>query len=439
MQLPRRHRDAEEPDASAIGRRNTTALRARVSSRACRLSKSVQPASYRSLIRDVRRVWLHAQPGSEEAAFYKQGLVLDLLQAVPDDLDQVGEAGHGEVGQDAALEHGPDPFNRVQVRGVGRELEHVQPWLGAGEGAQLRAQMHVEVIPDQHDDPAGQLAVRGDQQVPVLDPGEGLGLARAPPVQVQPVDQPAAVAGPVAGQPGHRDVAGAAAAHADHRGDPAPPPGPGPRRPQRLAGFVLEDDPAAESRRRPFIWPQVWVFHTSTAPSSRSMARRAPAWQVQPRRRSRYQIPGMVYCTLNLRATRSRMRASVHRWSWYPAASGPASSTVSSAASCCSSSRHRAAWPLDASPAVPSASQADRHRRTDRSLTRSSAATTATGARCSNLFTASSRTCSRRLRPSAVNPPPCPYRIHPAYRQEQHLSLHRTSLIKGLYISFRPA
>src|SRR6266568_3483511 len=112
-------------------------------------------SSYRSLIRDVRRVWLHAQPGSEEAAFYKQGLVLDLLQAVPDDLDQVGEAGHGEVGQDAALEHGPDPFNRVQVRGVGRELEHVQPWLGAGEGAQLRAQMHVEVIPDQHDDPAG--------------------------------------------------------------------------------------------------------------------------------------------------------------------------------------------------------------------------------------------------------------------------------------------
>ena len=41
--------------------------------------------------------------------------------------------------------------------------------LGAGEGAQLRAQMDVEVVPDQHDDPAGQLAVRGDQQVPVLD------------------------------------------------------------------------------------------------------------------------------------------------------------------------------------------------------------------------------------------------------------------------------
>src|SRR6266568_1886159 len=76
-----------------------------------RVSRAVGSASYRPLIRDVRRVWLHAQPGSEEAAFDKQGLVLDLLQAVPDDLDQVGEAGHGEVGQDAALEHGPDPFS----------------------------------------------------------------------------------------------------------------------------------------------------------------------------------------------------------------------------------------------------------------------------------------------------------------------------------------
>src|SRR5512142_2620961 len=94
---------------------------------------------YRSLIHDVRRVWLYAQPGSGEAAFDEQGLVLDLLQAVPDHLDQLGEAGHGGVGQDAALEYGPDPFHRVQVRGVGRELEDVQPWLGAGEGAQLRA------------------------------------------------------------------------------------------------------------------------------------------------------------------------------------------------------------------------------------------------------------------------------------------------------------
>ena len=158
------------------------------------------------------------------------------------------------------------------------------------------------------------------------------------------------------------------------------------------------------------------------APSSRSIARRAPIWADQPRRRSRYQIPGTVYCTPNLRATRSRTRASVHRWSSHPAASGPASSTLSSSASCASSSWQRAACPLDASPATPPASQARRHRRTDRSLTRSSAAITAAGARCPNLSTASSRTCSRRLRPSAVNPPPCAYRIHLAYPRKPHPS-----------------
>ena len=105
-----------------------------------------------------------------------------------------------------------------------------------------------------------------------------------------------------------------------------------------------------------------------------------------------------------------------------PAASGPASSAASSAASCCSSSRHCAACPREASPASPLACQACRHRRTDRSLTRSSAAITAAGTRCSNLLAASSRTCSRRLRPSAVSPPPCAYLMHLAYRPKRRMS-----------------
>ena len=42
-----------------------------------------------------------AKTPSGETAFDKAGPVLDLLQAMPDDLDQVAEAGDGEVG------HGP--------------------------------------------------------------------------------------------------------------------------------------------------------------------------------------------------------------------------------------------------------------------------------------------------------------------------------------------
>src|SRR6266516_2201098 len=151
----------------------------------------------------------------------------------------------------------PDPLHRIKVRGISGQPEHPQPGLGAGEGTQLGLEVDVEVVPDQHDVPAGQLVVGGDQQVPVLGPGEGLGLAFAPAVVVQPVDQPAPVAGPVAGQPGDRDVPGAAAADPDDRGDPAPPPGPGPWRPHRLAALVFEDDPAAEGRRRAFIRGQV--------------------------------------------------------------------------------------------------------------------------------------------------------------------------------------
>src|SRR5262249_34962584 len=168
-------------------------------------------------------VWVQGEPGSGEASLDYPGPVLDFLQAVPDDVDQVGEAGDGEVGQDAALEHRPDPFHRVEVRGVGGQPEHAQPGLGAGEGAQLGAPVDIEVVPDQHDVPAGQLAVGGDEQVAVLDPAERLRLVLAPAVEVQPADQPGAIAGPVTGQPGHRHRPGAASPDADHRGDAAPP------------------------------------------------------------------------------------------------------------------------------------------------------------------------------------------------------------------------
>jgi hypothetical protein len=97
---------------------------------------------------------------------------------------------------------------------------------------------------------------------------------------------------------------------------------------------------------------------------------------------------------------------------------------------CPSSSRHRAACPGEATqpgrrPARPAATAAPAAR-----SPAAPRAIIANGTRCSNLATASSRNRSRRLRPSAVNPPPCAYRIHPAYRQQQDPSAPRTSPIK---------
>jgi len=48
-----------------------------------------------------------------------------------------------------------------------------------------------------------------------------------------------------------------------------------------------------------------------------------------------------------------------------------------------------------------------------------------------DLFTASSRICSRGRRPLGVSPPPCVYRVHPAYRREPHASA-RTPPIEDL-------
>ena len=68
--------------------------------------------------------WFQGQACSGEAALDEAGPVLDLLQAVPDDLDQVAEAGDGEAGQHAPLEHGPDALSRfATVHGsLGRQL-----------------------------------------------------------------------------------------------------------------------------------------------------------------------------------------------------------------------------------------------------------------------------------------------------------------------------
>ena len=55
----------------------------------------------------------------------------------------MAEASDGEVSQHAAVEHRPDPFQRVEIRGVGGRLVHPQPgwalaagrdWAGVGGG-----------------------------------------------------------------------------------------------------------------------------------------------------------------------------------------------------------------------------------------------------------------------------------------------------------------
>src|SRR5271166_1402356 len=118
----------------------------------------------------------------------------------------------------------------------------------------------------------------GDDQVPVVGPGEPLGLALAAAVHQQRVKQVRAVAGPVARHPGDADPAATRAAHPDQRPGPARGPGAAFRRPQPLPRLVLEADEGAQVARHPFISGHTSAFHTATAASSRSIAWRTGTW-----------------------------------------------------------------------------------------------------------------------------------------------------------------
>src|ERR1035438_1001581 len=91
--------------------------------------------------------------------------------------------------------------------------------------------------------------VRGGDQARVIGFGHAPALALAPPVDAQPVEEPARLTGLQAGQPRDGHASRALAGHADHGGTAAAAPGAGPRRPQRLAGLVLEADPRPGRRR----------------------------------------------------------------------------------------------------------------------------------------------------------------------------------------------
>ena len=108
-----------------------------------------------------------------EAAVDEVAAVLDAAEATADGADEVFGGGEGDVGEPAASKQGPDAFDGVEVGGVGRQVVDGQPFAGVGELAQAGGFVDVEVVPDE-DDRAAELLVGGDQQVPVVAPGEAL-------------------------------------------------------------------------------------------------------------------------------------------------------------------------------------------------------------------------------------------------------------------------
>ena len=105
---------------------------------------------------------------------------------------------------------------------------------------------------------------------------------------------PAGGAGPGGDQRGYRDALAALRGHLHHRGAAAAAPGAALGRPQALAGLVFEAEPGAQVRRRPFMTGQVSSRQAAMASSSRSAARRAGTWTLQPIRCSSTSSPASV-------------------------------------------------------------------------------------------------------------------------------------------------
>jgi hypothetical protein len=156
-------------------------------------------------------------------------------------------------------------------------------------------------------------------------------------------------------------------------------------------------------------------FQAAIFASSRSVALREGTCTLQPMRCSSRSSPARVYSTPNQRRTISAILDNVQHWSDQPEAAGPASNTASRKRSCPASSLQRAPpGPLETRACRPPEANARRQRFTDIRVTLNRQATSRSLAPASMRSAASSRTCSRRARSLAVNPPPSGYLILPA-------------------------
>jgi len=134
------------------------------------------------------------------------------------------------------------------------------------------------------------------QEPGVVRLGEALAPV-CPASAVRSVDQPGTAARPGGDQRGQRHPRVVPAGHRHHRSMAAAAPCASFRRPQALAGLVLEAEPGAQVRRRPFMTGQVSSRHLAIFSSSRSAARRAGTCTLQPIRCSSTSIPASEYST----------------------------------------------------------------------------------------------------------------------------------------------
>lgn len=200
------------------------------------------------------------------------GRAAQLLQAVPHLAAQVIEIQRKAVGQ-PALGESPDPFVRVQFRGVGWEVFQVEARETPTQLADRRPFVRADVVPHHDDVPA---------EVPeqVTQEPADLGLADIPGVDLEEEAQPPAAR--TDRDPGDHRKAVVPVPVIDDRCDPAGSPGSAAVRDQEEARLVGEDEMGTQPRGVFFTRGQLVCFHLRMRGSFRSRARRSGVWGVQP-------------------------------------------------------------------------------------------------------------------------------------------------------------
>jgi len=190
--------------------------------------------------------------------------------------------GVGQVGERVGLEIAPQVLDRVELRGVGREVK-LPPLHHVKEDLEMETAMNLGAIPDQEQritKVAGKLLqepqhrrrieVLIDQQLKVQAHFAAIGT------DAQGGDR--------------RDLFVAAANVPEHRGLSAPAPGAAYYRQQKQPAFVEEHQPAAQAPGFFLSCGQSRLIQRWMPSSSRSKARRVGRWGVQPSERSRRPI-----------------------------------------------------------------------------------------------------------------------------------------------------
>src|SRR5262245_19962859 len=292
------------------------------------------------------------QTGIAEEAGKQMAVAADAVGSEMRGEVHCSHVGLAAVGQLPALEVGPEPLGRVQLRCVAGQPPDLEPILLPGqELLHASAPVRGQPVPQEDHLLASEVAM---QLAHELDQREVVVVAFAR-LEVEPT--PAAV--PAVGEgDGHRDPL-PVEPMAEDRGLSPARPGPPDNGRQRGSRLVLEDDPGPLLTGPLFMAGHSSRTQSLIACSSRSMARRAGFCQLHRSRLRIRQTCPMLYPTpVSIAitwATRSRVQSSVFQ----PWARGPLSSARSTCRSSFSvSSGGRPARSARLRPRLPSASQA---------------------------------------------------------------------------------